>query len=441
MGLSDPFDTTYAGAFKAGSSLGAGIDSAAGSVADSMKLQNQRKQALGMLKQFGMVQTKTEDPTLDQLAQGAKDFAKSQGHELNINYGDNPDQAKENIMGIYKALNIPMPQGKTMTTLNLTPGTQYDPVKGEVSFTGQKKEKTLPEQIAEYGAAQKMMEVSGLNGQTSIGPKGLSIKPTAGVSDNLGAAGLTPDVINSSSPEDRQAMLKEKNPSYFNKLEMLKDGLMPTSGRTSKELQQMYGDAGIVWPGEIDATKGAERNKMAQNIAGGDIFKSSMRGNTLVGHMDTLLSKMEDLKNMQLRMGNAAKNTAEYQAGAREIQGAKQASLAVANEMEGYLRNSNILSELGIQHQLENIPVNGSPEQQDEWMKTAGDLFNQRRNAINDTVKSVMGPKYKFDVLSDRSKKLLAKHGIQLDDSSPENTNQATSQGKTSSGIGYTIEQ
>lgn len=439
MALSDPFSTTYEGAFKAGTSLGSGIQSATKDIMDSVELNKKRKQAFDMLKQFGMVNTTTEEPSLDQLTQTAKDFAKQQGHDLQINTGDNPEQAKQNLMGIYKALNIPLPQGKTTTTLNLTPGTKYDPMKGEVSFDALQHQKTLPEQIAEYESANKMLETAGLNGKVSVGSKNTTISPATGVSDNLGAAGLTPDVINNSAPEDRQAMLKEKNPSYFNKLEMLKDGLMPTAGRTSKELQQMYGDAGLIFPGEVDATKGAERNKMAQNIANGDIFKSSMRGNTLVGHMDTLFNKMEELKNMQVRFGNKAKNMAEYQAGAKDIQGAKQAALAVANEMEGYLRNSNILSELGIQKQLDNIPINGSPEQQQEWMSTAGDLFNQRRNAINDTVKSVMGSKYKFDVLSERSKKILEKHGIKLDDTG--NTEQQGNQGKTSSGIGYTISQ
>lgn len=156
MAIGDPFDTTYAGAYKSGSSLGEGLDSAAGDIADKMKLDNQRKQALGLLKQFGMINTKTEDPSLDDLAQGAKDFvAKTQGpgHELNINYGDNPDQAKQNIMSIYKALNIPMPQGKTKTTLNLTPGTEYDPTKGEVAFKGQSTQLTPEESAARFTRA------------------------------------------------------------------------------------------------------------------------------------------------------------------------------------------------------------------------------------------------------------------------------------------------
>lgn len=132
--MPDYFDTAYAGAFKAGNSLGEGIQSAAGSFAKQKELQKNRQQAFNMLKQFGMVDIKTEEPSLEELAKGAKDFAKEQGTDLQINYGDNPEQAKKNIMGIYKALNIPIPNGKSSTTLNLAPGTKYDPIKGDVSF-------------------------------------------------------------------------------------------------------------------------------------------------------------------------------------------------------------------------------------------------------------------------------------------------------------------
>ncbi len=46
MGLSDPFSTTYEGAFKAGTSLGTGVESAAGDVAKNMELDKQRRQHL-----------------------------------------------------------------------------------------------------------------------------------------------------------------------------------------------------------------------------------------------------------------------------------------------------------------------------------------------------------------------------------------------------------
>lgn len=132
--MPDYFDTTYAGAFKAGNSLGEGLNSAAGDASRAIELNKNRQLAFNTLKQAGMISTKTEQPSLEELTQGAKDFAKQQGHDLVINTGSDPEAAKKNIMGIYKALNIPMPQAKSTTVLNLTPGTKYDPVKGDVSF-------------------------------------------------------------------------------------------------------------------------------------------------------------------------------------------------------------------------------------------------------------------------------------------------------------------
>lgn len=135
---SDPFSTTYEGAFKAGTSLGTGIQSASKDITAGLVEKKKRDEAFKLLKQFGMIDTKTEEPSLEELTKGAQEYAKSQGSELAINTGDNPEQAKQNIMGIYKALGIPVPKGKTKTTLNLAPGTKYDPMKGDVEFSNPK---------------------------------------------------------------------------------------------------------------------------------------------------------------------------------------------------------------------------------------------------------------------------------------------------------------
>jgi hypothetical protein len=96
-------------------SLGAGIASAAGSVADAMKNQKQQEQnkkmmdLFGIGKQTGLIDT--QEPTNDQLAQGLQDYGKKAGVNVEVNHGDNPDQARSNMMGIYKALGVPVPQG------------------------------------------------------------------------------------------------------------------------------------------------------------------------------------------------------------------------------------------------------------------------------------------------------------------------------------------
>lgn len=140
MALSDPFDTTFQGSFKAGQSLGQGIDDAAGSVADQMKLQNQRKMAHDILTKTGMLKEDVTPPSVDELKSNLQEFGKKTGRNVNFNIAPDTDEDTQRkfLEGIHKAYGIPMPKGQTNTTLNLTPGTEYDPVKGLITMSGMK---------------------------------------------------------------------------------------------------------------------------------------------------------------------------------------------------------------------------------------------------------------------------------------------------------------
>lgn len=191
MALSDPFAQTYQGSFEAGQSLGQGIQSAASSVADVMKQKaavdqqnKQRQQAFGMLQQFGLV--KQNQPTNDDLANGLKDYGQKAGVEVNVNHGDNPDQEKKNMVGIYKALGIPLPKGK----IDVMPGTTMD-FGGGASYTAPKKEKSVAEQVGEYQEAQKML---GDSGNPSVSPTGgVSIKGNSGAIKDI--QGTAKDIV------------------------------------------------------------------------------------------------------------------------------------------------------------------------------------------------------------------------------------------------------
>lgn len=158
MALSDPFSTTYNGSLQAGESLGQGINQAAGSVADVMKQKQaqqqqakQRQQGFALLKQFGLV--KQDDPTNDDLAKGLQDYGQKAGVSVNVNHGDNPDQERKNMMGIYKAMGIPMPQGQ----ITVNPGVTMD-MGGGASYTAPKVEKTVAQQVEDVNEAQKLLK-------------------------------------------------------------------------------------------------------------------------------------------------------------------------------------------------------------------------------------------------------------------------------------------
>lgn len=187
--MADPFSTTYEGAFKAGTSLGQGIEDASGKFADAMKVNQQRKMAHDLLKQTGQLTEEVQEPSIDDLKKNLQDFGKKNNRQ--VNYTTNPnaseDEVKSQLLNMHQMYGIPLPQKPIKTTLNLTPGTEYSPYSGELKMTGKEKTKTLPEQIQEYQTAQKLLETSGLSDKAdvTVGSKGQStVKPKSQASMN-----------------------------------------------------------------------------------------------------------------------------------------------------------------------------------------------------------------------------------------------------------------
>lgn len=174
MALSDPFSTTYEGAKKQQQGYQDQITSGVGQLASGM-------QTSAMLKQFGLM--KTEDPSVEDYQKAATDYAKKSGHELKFNMAADidDDTKKKFLKTAFQQYGIPEPKSKTVidySGLKGLPAGLSLPLPGGASYTAQKQEKTLPQQIAEYSAAQKMMETAGLSGQASVNAKGgVSIKP------------------------------------------------------------------------------------------------------------------------------------------------------------------------------------------------------------------------------------------------------------------------
>lgn len=185
MGLSDPFSTTYQGSMQSGESLGQGIQSAAGSVADVMNQKaqqqqqmKQRQQGFQTLQNLGLI--KQNQPTNDDLAKGLQDYGQKMGVQVNVNQGDNPDSAKKNMVGIYKALGLPIPKG----SIDVMPGTTIDAGGGD-TYTAPQKQRSIVDQVAEYQQAQNALQDKGSTGIPTVDAKGnLSIKsPTGAVKD------------------------------------------------------------------------------------------------------------------------------------------------------------------------------------------------------------------------------------------------------------------
>lgn len=323
MGLSDPFSTTYQGSMQAGMSLGQGLDSAAGSMDEAIK----RKQAFNMLKQVGMVNETTTDPSIDQLTQGLKDYGKQQGKDVNINYGDNPDEAKKNIVGIYKALNIPMPQGKTTTTLNLTPGTQFNPMKGEVSFAGPQMNPTTA-MMAMMG-----MNASGQQGQAqsqTAQPQTTQPTPTAQPQDGTAAPtapaqtyqGGIQGVLSSpspKSPEEKDAAIAALPPMVGNNIRLMledKQNAKDITGMGNAAMRQVYTSLAQHIDPSYDPTQVPARMATRKDFSpGGQTGKNLASINTVIHHADTAYDQFQALDNTGIKKANGIGNYLKSQVG------------------------------------------------------------------------------------------------------------------------------
>lgn len=186
MALGDPFSTTYEGAFKAGSSLGEGIQSATKDISSGMQTHR-------MLQQLGLV--KTQEPSVEDYESAAKDFAKKSGHDLTFNMDKSvtDDQKKDFLSKAFESYGIPKPQPKTVIDYsglkNLPPGMKI-PLPGGGQYDAPQRQLSVVDQVKQMQDAQKLLETSGISGKdVSVSPKGVSIKsPSGAVKDVEGTA-------------------------------------------------------------------------------------------------------------------------------------------------------------------------------------------------------------------------------------------------------------
>lgn len=180
MALSDPFSTTYEGAFKAGTSLGTGIQQAAGGVANYMKLENQRKMALDTMKQFGIL--KEDDASSEDYMKEAQKHAQEIGYK-GINFSEGAtEQDKVNTMKtLFNHFGLPQPKGNLNIDAKRAAelGAEYDPNKGDVSFkppkedplaTAMKRERLTQQSSNEQDRLEQnsLQRLSSLRGDASL---------------------------------------------------------------------------------------------------------------------------------------------------------------------------------------------------------------------------------------------------------------------------------
>ncbi len=162
----DPFGTTYQGAYQAGAALGqlgTGLESAAGDIGGVLAKQNQQKQTLAMLRQMGII--KPNELTSDDLLKSAQEQL-GKDYSIKIDSTLPKDQQMKTLQTIFQASGLKMPEPKGYHVdldKAAQAGMSWNPATGETIF----KPMSMMPSFTEQANAQNIFKAKQDSGEIS----------------------------------------------------------------------------------------------------------------------------------------------------------------------------------------------------------------------------------------------------------------------------------
>ena len=159
------------------------------------------------------------------------------------------------------------------------------------------------------------------------------------------------------------------------------------------------------------------RQKLRNDYTSGATSKNITSLNTAIGHLDSLRDAATKLKNFGglATPLNAPINWAESAAGDPSVNNYNERANAVSTELTRAFRGTGG-SEADVKAWRDNLPVNGSPDQQKGAIDGGIDLLSSRVAALRDTYQRGMGkPPIDLPMLSPKSRQILTSMGYDPD--------------------------
>ncbi len=209
--------------------------------------------------------------------------------------------------------------------------------------------------------------------------------------------------------------------------------------RRLKPLARMIGEYRVKDPSTLVSARGAEKEKLSmvlaedypnvnlQNYAtqsklrndytpSGTSGKSLTALNTVIGHLDTLQSKLESLDNAEVTKYNTVGNWAAKNVGKPEVSGFNAAKTLVDGELGKIVQGSGVVTNEERRQFKEDLDSASSPAQAKEVIATWMDLMKSRTDAIKANWTQTMGDtKAPVPFINDKAKKILIKRGYNPD--------------------------
>jgi hypothetical protein len=141
----------------------------------------------------------------------------------------------------------------------------------------------------------------------------------------------------------------------------------------------------------FDATQWSGRVAGVKDFSSGKSSEMVRSANQTLGHLSTLIDKMDNLKNGSYPSINYIENAASSATGGAAVTGFNQAANAVADELSKVYKGAGI-SDAEIKAWKDNLSPNASPAQQREAVSTASELLHHALNALEEKRVSSIGP-------------------------------------------------
>jgi len=257
--------------------------------------------------------------------------------------------------------------------------------------------------------------------------------PNGGAPDPLGNTNLTGKDYLATLPKEQA-----------NTVQLMVEGKIPppTSFAMSKPYWQNMISAAKNYDPTFDATAWAGRVAGTRDFSAGKSAEMVRSANQTLHHVGALLDSMDNLKNGQYPILNSIGNTVAEARGSGAQGAFRTNAHAVAEELSKVFKGNN-LSDAEIKSWEQNLHENMSPEQQRTQIAKLSELLQGSLHALEEKRTASIGPiaaEKSGPIIKDEGQRVLERINKWVNGDRSSGAIQEKPQGKTSSGVSWSIQ-
>jgi hypothetical protein len=231
-----------------------------------------------------------------------------------------------------------------------------------------------------------------------------------------------------------EEFLKSAPPEWRELIKGAAEGRVNPNSAVSPRDKSRFNEMVTQYDPTFEGGRANARSKLYSSFTSGDDAKNIASINTAIGHIGTMGEAAAALKSGDIPALNSLVNKFNQERGKGEILDVDMARSAVGDEMMRTFRQAGA-SDRESEEWKNNFLSANSPQQWKHVETMAADLLNSRTNALQDKWTGEFGEANPRKIVSDRSKAVLDKLGIKIDDGASKTAAPAAAEAKPPKGV------